>query len=183
MEKVYRTEKQWEFHEEGLPESFEWVIKTLGFTIEEYNALPEGDTEDFDNVKTVDSVKFLPITDRSNLQLCILEHSGKLGIYTLDTCKGMGGPGKYCNPSTEAFPYDEVLISNKIDGVCFVAFRIDKKWGIEKIVDFGYTNPSEIFPITYGATKRRIVVPCEYDTIETAQSFILKWSTVSDFEY
>jgi hypothetical protein len=63
-----------------------------------------------------------------------------------------------------------------------VAFRIDKKWGIEKIVDIGYTNRSEIFPNSYVSTKRRIVVPCEYDTIETAQSFILKWSALSDCE-
>ena len=61
MKRVYQTGKQWEFHEEGLPESLEWVVKTLGFTMEEYNALPEGDAEDFDNSRIIDSIKYVPI--------------------------------------------------------------------------------------------------------------------------
>jgi hypothetical protein len=181
MKRVYQTGKQWEFHEEGVPESVEWVVKTLGFTMEEFNAMPEGDAEDFSNTQVVDTIKFIPISDRVHAQLCVLEHQGKFGVYTLDTCKFFGGPGKYFSPSKEAFPYDEILLSNRIDGICYVAFRIEGKWGIEKIVDVDYVNPAEVFTNSYGLTKRRMYVPCEYDTVQSAQLQIINWSNISDF--
>lgn len=66
MRRVYQTEKQWEFHEDGVPENIEWVA--------------------------FDDIKFIPITDRVHAQLCIPSHNGKFGIYTLDTCKFFGAP-------------------------------------------------------------------------------------------
>lgn len=179
MKTVFLIGKQWEFHEEGLPESVEWVVKTLGFTMEEYNALPEGDEdqeeENYNNIHTVDSVKFLPITDRIHAQLCILSHKGKYGIYTLDTCKYQGGPGKYVSPTDEAYPYDEFFLSNRIEGVCYAACRKANKWGIEKIVDANYINPNEQFDNEFELTKRRIVVPYENDSLESAQLRLLPW--------
>ena len=155
MKRVYQTGKQWEFHEDGVPENIEWVA--------------------------FDDIKFIPITDRVHAQLCIPSHNGKFGIYTLDTCKFFGGPGKYCNPTKEALPYDEILLSNRIDGICFAAFRIGDKWGIEKIVDVDYVNPAEDFPYTYGLTKRMIFVPCEHDTLESAQLQIINWGDITTF--
>lgn len=178
MKRVYLTGKHWEFHEEGLPESVEWVVKTLGFTLEEFEALPEGDKNDdaeFSNTLIIDSIKFFPITDRVHAQLCILTRKGKYGLYTLDTCKCFGGPGKYISPTVEAFPYDEIFLSNRTEGICYAACRIAGKWGIEKIVDTDYVNPGEKFDNCYGLTKRRIVVPYENDTLESAQSKLLPW--------
>ena len=139
MRRVYQTEKQWEFHEDGVPENIEWVA--------------------------FDDIKFIPITDRVHAQLCIPSHNGKFGIYTLDTCKFFGGPGKYCNPTKEALPYDEILLSNRIDGICHAAFRIGEKWGID----------------TYGLTKRMILVPCEHESLESAQLQIIKWGDITSF--
>lgn len=178
MKRVYLTGKHWEFHEEGLPESVEWVVKTLGFTLEEFEALPEGDEngdDEFSNTLIIDSIKFFPITDRVHAQLCILARKGKYGLYTLDTCKCFGGPGKYISPTVEAFPYDEIFLSNRTEGICYVACSIAGKWGIEKIVDADYVNPGEKFDNCYGLTKRRIVVPYENDTLESAQSKLLPW--------
>ena len=175
MKRVYQTGKQWEFHEEGLPEFLEWTVKTLGFTMEEYNALPEGDAEDFDNARIIDSIKYVPISDRVHAQLCILEHNNKFGIYTLDTCNFFGGPGKYVSPTAEAFPYDEIYISNKTDGICYVACRMADKWGVEKVVDADYVNPGEMFNHSYGLTKRRLVVPHENDSLEAALSRFMPW--------
>ena len=58
---------------------------------------------------------------------------------------------------------------------------IEGKWGIEKIVDVDYVNPSEVFTNSYGLTKRRMYVPCEYDTLQSAQLQIINWSNISDF--
>ena len=181
MKRVFKIGEQWEFHEEGVPEELEWVIKTFGFTMEEFYALPEGDADDLSNAQVIDTMKFIPISSRVHAQLCVLEHKGKFGVYTLDTCKFFGGPGKYLNPSKEAFPYDEILLSNMIDGICYVAFRIDGKWGIEKIVDIDYDNPGEVFTYSYGQTKRRMYAPCKYETLESAQFHIVHWGNVSDF--
>ena len=181
MKRVYQIGKHWEFHEEGLPESVEWVVKTLGFTLEEFDALPEGDEEgnqdedEFSNTKIIDSIKFLPITDRVHAQMCILSHKGKYGLYVLDTCKYFGGPGKYVCPTDEAFPYDEIFLSNRIEGICYAACRKGDKWGIEKIVDADYVNPSEQFDNSYGLTKIRIIVPFENDSLESAQSRLIPW--------
>ena len=175
MKRVYQIGKHWEFHEEGLPEGVEWGMKTLGFTLEEFEALPEGDEDEFSNNLKIDAFRFLPLTDRVHAQLCILTRKGKYGLYTLDTCKCFGGPGKYISPTDEAFPYDEIFLSNRTEGICYAACSKAGKWGIEKIVDDDYVNPGEKFNNSYGLTKRRIIVPYENDTLESAQSKLLPW--------
>ena len=62
MERVILISNHWEFHEEGLPESVEWVVKAAGLTMEEFEALPEGKGENFGNTYTIDSIKFFPFT-------------------------------------------------------------------------------------------------------------------------
>ena len=51
----------------------------------------------------------------------------------------------------------------------------------KKIVDVDYVNPAEVFTNSYGLTKRRMYVPCEYDTLQSAQLQIINWSNISDF--
>lgn len=175
MERVFKKRNQWEYYEDGLSEDMEWCLNAMGISVDEFNALPEGETEyDDDRWQIIDNVIFVPITDRVHMQLCVISRNSKYGLYILDTCKGFGGPGTYINPEEEAFPYDEVLISNCVDGVCYVAVRKANKWGVVKIVDVDYENPSEQFGYSYGLTKRRIVVSCEYDTLESVQEKLLE---------
>ena len=177
MKIVFKKRNQWEYYEDGLSEDMEWCLNTMGISVDEFNTWPEGGPEydDDDRRQIIDNVIFVPITDRVHMQLCVISRNSKFGLYILDTCKSYGGPGTYINPEEEAFPYDEVLISNCVDGICYVAVRKSNKWGILEIADIDYVNPSEHFDNSYGLTKRRIVVPCEYDALESVQAKILKW--------
>ena len=180
MESVFKKKNQWEYYEDGLSENMEWCLNAMGISIDEYNALPEGEPEqNSDRWQNIDDVKFVAITDRVHMQLCVISRNNKYGLYILDTCKWFGGPGTYVNPDEEAFPYDEVLISNCVDGICYAAVRKADKWGIVQIVDIDYVNPSENFVNSYGLTKRREIVPCMYDTLESVQAMIMNWQDVS----
>ena len=110
-----------------------------------------------------DDVAYIAITDRVKMQVCILRKGDKYGIYTLDHTNGMGGPGVWCNPTVNPFPYDEVKYCafpwDYEYGV--FAFRIGDKWGIIEVVD-GADEEEGVFDVEYLLTKRRIVVPCEY---------------------
>ena len=178
MESVYRelkhNVKQWEYHQDGISDTLKWILETTGVTIEEYNALPEGEPEDSDNVRIIDSISYYPFTDRNKAQICILKKSGKYGIYSLDSCDG-DGPGIYINPENEPFLYDDILVSCTVKGICYIGLCVGGKWGIEKIVDIDYTNPGEQFDHCYGLTKRRMITPCLHDSLLSAQTVILNW--------
>lgn len=108
------------------------------------------------------------ITDRVTPQVCIVRKENMYGIYTLDHTNGFGGPGTWCSPTVNPFPYDEVkYCAFPCDYEYGVfAFRIGDKWGIIKVVD---GSNEEIYDVEYLLTKRRIVVPCEYRTLEDAE--------------
>ena len=117
-----------------------------------------------------DDLAYIAITDRVKMQVCVLHKGDKYGIYTLDHTKGMGGPGIWCNPTVDPFPYDEVkYCAFPWDyGYGVFAFRINNKWGIIKVVD-GANEEEGIFDVEYLLTKRRIVVPCQYVALEDAE--------------
>ena len=123
----------------------------------------------------VGEVEYFPITDGIKMQLAVVGHNNKYGVYTLDCAYGMGCPGVYINPDAEAYPYDEVVAYETLKGFCFIAVRIANKWGVIKVVDSDYQNKYEHFTHIYGATKRVIVVPCECDSIEVARQRIFAW--------
>ena len=149
MEKVFNIDGQWVYCEYGYP------------------------FEGSNNFQCFDSINYIGITDSVHAQMCVLGHNGKFGIFTLNDCYGFGGPGKYFNPTKDAFPYDEVLLHQIEYGICYAAFRIGDKWGIEKIVDVEYDY--ENFTHNYTSTRRRTVVPCEFDSLKAAQSQIISW--------
>ena len=125
------------------------------------------ESEEFDRIAYV----ALP-NDRPTPQVCVLQQGSKYGIYTAYHTNGPGGPGTWCNPMVVPFPYDEVkfftaLIDNTNEYGLF-AFRIDKKWGIIKVVD-GRNKEKGVYDVEYPLTKRRIVVPCEYVALEDAE--------------
>ena len=117
-----------------------------------------------------DDLIYLAITNRITKQVCILKKGNKFGIYTNDHTYGMGGPGTWCNPTVNPFPYDEVkYCSFPLDEEYGVfAFRIGNKWGIIMVVD-GSNEEEGIFDVEYLLTKRKIVVPCEYISLEDAE--------------
>ena len=149
MEQVFKIEGQWVYCEYERP------------------------VEGSNNTQVYDTIKAIYITDQGVPQVCILGHNGKFGIYTLNNCYGQSGPGKYFNPTKDAFPYDEVLIHQREYGICYAAFRIGDKWGIEKIVDreFNFEN----FTHNYTSTKRKTVVPFKFNSLEAAQSQFISW--------
>ena len=119
-----------------------------------------------------DDVAYIPITDRAKMQVCVIRKGDKYGVYTLDN-SGMGGPGVWCSPTVNPFPYDEVKFCTfpfdypNDHGV--FAFRIGEKWGIIKVVD-GDNKEEGVYDVEYRLSKRRIVVPCVYATLEDAES-------------
>ena len=117
-----------------------------------------------------DDLAYIAITYKVKMQVCVLHKGDKYGIYTLDHTNGMGGPGIWCNPTVDPFPYDEVkYCAFPWDyGYGVFAFRINNKWGIIKVVD-GANEEEGIFDVEYLLTKRRIVVPCQYVALEDAE--------------
>ena len=145
------------------------VIK-LGCTWQ-YNQDPS-DIEVKCSIESVefDDVAYIAITDRAKMQVCVLRKGDKYGIYTLDHTNGMGGPGVWCNPMVNPFPFDEVKYCTfPVDYEYGVfAFRIGDKWGIIEVVD-GANEEEGVFDVEYLLTKRRIVVPCEYVALADAE--------------
>lgn len=114
--------------------------------------------------------ELISITDRVTPQVCIIRNGKKFGVYTLDHTNGFGGPGTWCTPTANPFPYDEVKYCafpwNYEYGV--FAFRIGDEWGIIKVVD-GDDKSKGIYDVEYSLTKRRIIVPCEYHSLAEAE--------------
>ena len=117
-----------------------------------------------------DEVAYVPITDRAKMQVCILRKGDKYGVYTNDHTNGPGGPGVWCCPTVNPFPYDEVksCVFPWDDEYGVFAYRIGNKWGIIEVVD-GSNDEEGIYDVEYLLTKRRIVVPCEYVALEDAE--------------
>lgn len=117
-----------------------------------------------------DEVAYVPITDRAKMQVCVLRKGDKYGVYTNDHTNGPGGPGVWCSPTVNPFPYDEVKSCSFPwdDEYGVFAYRIGKKWGIIEVVD-GSNEEEGVFDVEYLLTKRRIVVPCEYVALEDAE--------------
>lgn len=117
-----------------------------------------------------DEVAYVPITGRVKMQVCVLRKGDKYGVYTNDHTKGMGGPGVWCSPTVNPFPYDEVkcCVFPWDDEYGVFAYRIGNKWGIIEVVD-GSNEEEGVFDVEYLLTKRRIVVPCEYVALEDAE--------------
>lgn len=119
-----------------------------------------------------DNLAMIAITDRFTAQVCVLQKGDKYGIFTCDHTNGMGGPGVWCSPTFNPFPYDEVKYSSfPFDypyeyGV--FAFRIGEKWGIIKVVD-GRNEEEGVYDVEYTLTKRCIVVPCKYVALKDAE--------------
>jgi hypothetical protein len=147
----------------------EFVIK-LGCTWQ-YNQDPS-DIEIKCSTESVefDEVAYVPITDRVKMQVCVLRKGDKYGVYTNDHTNGMGGPGVWCSPTVNPFPYDEVkcCVFPWDDEYGVFAYRIGNKWGIIEVVD-GSNEEEGIYDVEYLLTKRRIVVPCEYVALEDAE--------------
>lgn len=119
-----------------------------------------------------DAIAYVEITDRATAQVCILRQGNRFGIYTADHINGQGGPGTWCCPTINPFPYDEVKYcsfpSNYPNEYGLFAFRIGEKWGIIKVVD-GRNEDMGVYDIECPLTKRRIVVPCKYAALEDAE--------------
>ena len=145
------------------------VIK-LGCTWQ-YSEMPsEEEFIQFTDTKDFDDFKLLDISDASFREICIIRKSQKYGIYTFDHASGFGGPQTWCTPTINPFPYDEVkcCVLPDIHDVGFLAFRIGDKWGIIKVVVSQFDDTEGIYDVEYAGTKRRIVVPCQYESLEEA---------------
>ena len=118
------------------------------------------EVQDFD-----DSV-VVPLTDSFCAEVCVIRQGNKYGVYSADS------PNTYCTPTSDPFPYDEVKESTYFDGPYkdygYFAFRIDNKWGILQIADAMANCDKDVYDVKYAATLRRIVVPCQYESLEEA---------------
>ena len=130
----------------------------------------ENEVVQFSQSEEFDDAAFVSITDRSTQQVCIIKKEDRYGIYTLDYTYGFGGPGVWCSPTVNPFPYDEVKYCtfpwDKEYGV--FAFRIGEKWGILKVVD-GDEPFQGLYDVEYLLTMRRIVVECLHPSIAEAE--------------
>lgn len=119
-----------------------------------------------------DDVAYIAISDRVKMQVCVIRKGEKFGVYTNDHTKGMGGPGVWCSPTVNPFPYDEVKYCafpwDYPNEYGVFAFRIGNKWGIIEVVD-GRNEKEGVYDVEYLLTKRRIIVPCEYVALEDAE--------------
>ena len=139
-----------------------------------HNYLSDG-TSSFEKVEKVENAEYFSITDGFQAQVVVVSNNKKYGVYILDMCYyGMDGPGIYVNPEKEAFPYDEVVAYCTIIGYSYIAFRIGEKWGILKVADIEYENRLENFTEIYSRTKRWVVVPCEYDSLDSARNMLFE---------
>lgn len=144
------------------------VYKVMGNWV--YSEDPS-ETEKLENPTAFDEVVKLDIFDRSPLPACVLRKGDKYGVYTLDHATGWTGDGTWCSPTSDAFPYDEVMFRPfpNEDLYGLLAFRIKDKWGIIKVADPVIDMEEGVYDVEYGGTKRRIVVPCRYKTLEDAE--------------
>ena len=135
------------------------------------------ESDEFDQLFPISiSEFFLP-------QVLIIRKANKFGVFSCSGAFGFGGPGNWFNPTEMPFPYDEIKYSKNEDDFCYVAFRIGTKWGIIKVADGIYIANNEQDRDGYDGdehalTRRKIVVPCDYDTIKEAglQIGITDWN-------
>lgn len=117
-----------------------------------------------------DTSTLVSISDLSVSQVCILRKDNKYGIYTLDHANGMGGSGTFYSPTRNPFPYDEVKYYTIYNDSCaFFAFRIGNKWGILKVSGDFINQEGGLYDVEYNASKRRLLVPCQYVALEDAE--------------
>ena len=147
-DKVFRLGSAWMFTENPDEEEIHCSTGTVAF----------------------DASFFVSISDLSVMQVCILRKGNKYGIYTLDHAYGMGDAGTFYSPTHNPFPYDEVKYFANLEERCaFFAFRIGNKWGILKVAG-GFINQDEgLYDVEYNASKRRLLVPCQYIALEDAE--------------
>jgi len=126
---------------------------------------------------------YITISEFTPPQVLIIRKDKKYGVYSCSGSFGFGGPGRWFNPTEIPFPYDETKVSEIVYGFCYVAFRIGTKWGIIKVADGIYLANYEQDRDDYDGdehalTRRKIVVPCNYDTLEEAglQIGITDWN-------
>ena len=147
------------------------MIIKLGCTWQYSEQLSEEEFIQFTDTKDFDDLKLVDISDVSFREICIIRKGQKYGVYTFDHASGFGGPQTWCTPTYEPFPYDEVKYSDNpnLHGDGFLAFRIGNKWGIIKVVVRQYDNSEGVYDVEYAGTMRRIVVPCQYESLGDAE--------------
>ena len=120
-------------------------------------------------IESFEALDYIPITDRATAQVCVIQHGKKYGLYITDHTVGFGGPGTWCSPTKEPFPYDEIRYWADPFGeeIGLFACRVADRWGIIEVVD-GDLETNEKYDAVYLLTKRRVVVPCEYGSLEEA---------------
>lgn len=168
MGTVYKTQSNWEYiqDDEEREKKTPLVKRTASF----------------------EALDYIPITDRVTAQVCVIQHGEKYGLYTADHTCGFGGPGTWCSPTKEAFPYDEILYCADMfeKAPALFACRVADKWGIIEVVD-GAEKTNAQYDTIYPLTKRRIIVPCEYGSLEEADAQLgtpHEWNKpVPDTEY
>lgn len=139
-------------------------------------------------IKTFEALDYIPITDRATAQVCVIQQGKKYGLYIADHTVGFGGPGTWCSPTKEPFPYDEIRYWADPFGeeIGLFACRVANKWGIIEVVD-GERETNDKYDAVYGLAKRRVVVPCQYGSLEEADAQLgthHEWSEpVPDGEY
>lgn len=129
----------------------------------------ERDSIRFTRLEYFEALEYVFITDRARAQVCVIQHGNKYGLYIADHTVGFGGPGTWCSPTTEPFPYDEIWYWADPFGeeIGLFACRVADRWGIIEVVD-GDLETNEKYDAVYLLTKRRVVVPCEYGSLEEA---------------
>lgn len=134
--------------------------------------------------------EFFPvfITDRCKAQVLLLRHGNKYGLYTGHHTAGMGGPGTWCNPSTEPFPFDDVRFYAdpfKYNIPALFAFRKGSQWGVIEVID-GEAETDERYETVYPLTKSRLLHRCRYnslESLETKMGLQIKWGEFGDEKY
>ena len=118
-----------------------------------------------------EALDYIPITDRATAQVCVIRHGNKYGLYLADHTVGFGGPGTWCSPTKEPFPYDEIRYCADLieETPALFACRVADKWGIIEVVD-GEMVTNVKYDAVYGLTKRRVIVPCKFSSLEEAEA-------------
>lgn len=125
----------------------------------------------FSRIEPFEALDYIPITDRATAQVCVIQHGEKYGLYIADHTVGFGGPGTWCSPTKEPFPYDEVKCCADLfkETPALFACRVANKWGIIEVVDIA-RETNDKYDAVYGLTKRRVVVPCQFESLEEADA-------------
>ena len=122
-------------------------------------------------IESFEALDYIPITDRATAQVCVIQHGKNYGLYIADHTVGFGGPGTWCSPTKEPFPYDEIRYCADVinESPALFACRVANKWGIIEVVD-GERETNDKYDAVYGLTKWRVVVPCQFGSLEEADA-------------